>query len=241
MIIIRKTLCLFILVGFQLSLLGNELPSNAELRDLMLKNWGLIEDYEVDIKLSLDIPGFRMPSRSIHYLYKAPDMSKVEVKGFAIVPKQGIQPFITFLKDSLTFKILADTMVNNKAVFEVAIDDTFMNRAGRISFYVDQRSGSIYEAWVIHDKHEFFHLNSEYTELKGITLPQSTEIKMQFPPEFKNIQRLGKKPTDMKTFNSNMTDEWVEGSISIKFDNYKVNQGIPDYRFEDDAEDTIQD
>ncbi len=207
----------------------------------MLKNWEQIEDYEVDIKLSLNIPGFRMPSRNIHYLYKAPDKSKVEVKGFAIVPKQGIQPFFTFLKDSLSFKIVADTLVNSKPVFKVVIEDTFMNRAGRITFFVDQITGSIYEAWVTHDKHEFFHLKSEYTLVNGITLPQSTEIRMQFPPEFKNIQRLGKKPTEMKSFNTNITEEWIEGSISIKFDNYKVNQGLPDYRFEDDDEAIIQD
>jgi hypothetical protein len=38
-----------------------------------------------------------------------------------------------------------------------------------------------------------------------------------------------------------MTNEWLDGSISIQFKNYKVNRGIPDYMFEDETEDAIQD
>ncbi len=236
-----KTLFLLILIATQLSLSAKELPSGTEIRDLMLTSWEQVEDYEVDLKLSLNIPGFRMPSRKIHYLYKAPDKSKVEVKGFAIVPKQGIQPFFTFFKDSLNLEVIADTSVNNKPVFEVAIEDTFMNRAGRITFFIDQITGSIYQAQVSSEGQIFFSLNSEYVNVNGISLPKSTDISMQFPPEFKNIQRLGKKPTDMKSFDAGITDELIEGSISIKFDNYKVNQGIPDYVFDDNDEDIIQD
>ncbi len=223
------------------SLIARDLPESEALTDLMLSNWERIEDYEVDIKLALDIPGFRMPSRKIHYLYKAPDKSKVEVKGFAIVPKQGIQPFFTFLRDSLDLKVISDTLVSGKAVYEVALEDTFMNQAGKISFFVDQMNGNIYQAWVTHDEQEFFRLKSQYDEVDGIYLPTSTEISMTFPPEFKNMQRLGKKPTDMREFESQMTDEWLNGSISIKFKNYKVNRGIPDYKFDDPVEDAIQD
>lgn len=232
---------ILVLLLLQMSVAGQNLPSNSKLYALMLKSWEQIEDYEVDIKLSLNIPGFRMPSRKIHYLYKAPDMSKVEVKGFAIVPKQGIQPFFTFLKDSLSLKAVAETTLNGKPVFEIALDDTFMNIAGQIGFYIDQVTGSIYEAWAIHDERKFFSLKSEYTEINGISLPKSTDIQMQFPPDFKNIQRLGQKWNDMQDFEANMTDEWLEGSIGIIFKNYKVNQGIPDYRFADDEEDLIQD
>jgi hypothetical protein len=207
----------------------------------MLGNWERIEDYEVDIKLALDIPGFRMPSRKIHYLYKSPDKSKVEVKGFAIIPKQGIQPFFTFLRDSLSLQVLNDSLVNGKAVYEVALEDTFMNQAGKISFFVEQKTGNITEAWVVHDSREFFRLTSEYDEVDGIYLPKSTVISMTLPPDFQNIQRLGKKPTDMRDFEAQMTNEWLDGSISIQFKNYKVNRGIPDYMFEDETEDAIQD
>lgn len=232
---------LILLFLFPFTAPAKELPSSEELHQLMVKSWSQIEDYEVDIRLAIKIPGFRMPSRKIHYLYKAPDKSKVEVKGFAIVPKQGIQPFFTFLKDSLSLQIVADTSLNGKPVFEVMLQDTFMGRAGELGFYIDKESGSIYQAWAIHEDQRFFNLESIYEEQNGISLPVSTEIKMKFPPDFQNIQRLGKKPNEMKAFNARMTDEWLDGSISIQFKDYEVNQGIPDYRFEDEAEETIQD
>jgi len=237
----RNLLSFLILVSLNLSLFAVERTEEINISELMTKSWVQIEDYEVDIKLSLNIPGFRMPSRKIHYLYKAPDKSKVEVKGFAIVPKQGIKPFFTFLNDSISFEITADTIINNQPAFEVVIEDTFMTRAARIVFYVNQNSGDIYQVSVTHEGHEYFRLESEYTVVNGISLPLSTEINMQFPPQFKNIQRLGKKPTEMKSFNETWTDEWVAGSVKIKFDDYKVNQGIPDWVFEENEEDIIQD
>ena len=241
MIYIKNILLLLMLFSLPANLNSADPPSSDDLKVLMLSNWEKIEDYEVDIKLALDIPGFRMPSRKIHYLYKAPDKSKVEVKGFAIVPKQGIQPFFTFLKDSLELQIVSDLVVEGKAVFEVALEDTFMNEAGKINFYVEQQTGNVLEAWVIHNNQEFFRLKSEYEMQDGIQLPVSTNIQMTFPPDFKNLQRLGKKPTELKDFQATITDEWLKGSVNITFKNYILNQGIPDYRFEDEASDRIQD
>ena len=219
---------------------AGERPSSTEIRALMLKNWSLIKDYEVSITLAIHIPGFRMPARKIHYYYKAPDKSKVEVKGFAIVPKQGLQPFFTFLKDSVNLQVTGDSLLAGKAVFKVVLADTFMQKAGRIQLLVDQHNGSIYEARVFHDGHPFFHLTTAYTLVEGLPLPQETRITMQFPPEFKNIQRLGKKPRDMKAFEAGITDEWIEGSITISFEDYALNRGLPDYLFEE-AEESIQD
>jgi hypothetical protein len=236
-----KKLLPILLLSLAAASSAQEYPSQKALQDLMMGNWERIEDYEVDIKLELDIPGFRMPSRNIHYMYKAPNLSKVEVKGFAIVPKQGIQPFFTFLRDSVSLQVVSDSLVKGESFFEVTLQDTFMNEPGTINFLVNQKTGNISEAWVIHDGREFFRLNSEYDQVDGIYLPTSTSIRMTFPPDFKNLQRLGKKPTEMRDFDASMTDEWLNGSIKIQFKNYKVNRGIPDYKFEDQAEETIQD
>ncbi len=238
---IYKNILIALVLCSSAGLFAQSYPSQKELQNLILENWERIEDYEVDIKLDLDIPGFRMPSRKIHYMYKSPDMSKVEVKGFAIVPKQGIQPFFTFLRDSVSLQIVNDTLLNGESFFEVTLEDTFMNELGTINFLVNQRTGNITDAWVIHDGREFFRLVSEYEKVDGIFLPTSTSIKMTFPPDFKNLQRLGKKPTQMRDFDASMTDEWLDGSITINFKNYKVNRGIPDYKFDDETEDAIQD
>ncbi len=241
MIHIYRTFIFILGLSISIGSTAQDYPSQLELQSLMLGNWEQIEDYEVDIILALDIPGFRMPSKKIHYLYKSPDKSKVEVKGFAIVPKQGIQPFFTFLRDSVSLQIVNDSLVNGKPVYEVTLEDTFMNEPGKINFFVNRETGNITEAWVMHDGREFFHLHSEYAEVNGIHLPTSTTINMTFPPDFRNMQGLGKKWTEMQDFESQMTDEWLKGSISIQFKKYKVNQGIPDYMFEDETEDAIQD
>ena len=87
----------------------------------------------------------------------------------------------------------------------------------------------------------FFQMTTQYTQVKGLYLPEATDITMYFPPDFQNFQRLGRKPTEMKAFDAQMTDEWLEGTIAIRFDDYDVNQGLPDSLFEDPETDTIQD
>ena len=68
-----KILPIIIMLCVSVGSIAQDYPDQKELQDLMLGNWERIEDYEVDIKLALDIPGFRMPSRNIHYMYKAPE------------------------------------------------------------------------------------------------------------------------------------------------------------------------
>ncbi|MCF7808630.1 MAG: hypothetical protein K9M49_08750 [Candidatus Marinimicrobia bacterium] len=212
-------------------LFAQDTSDRDALYELMTANWKKIQDYEVDIRLSVKIPGFRMPSRKIHYLFKAPDMNKVETKGFAIVPKQGIQPFFTFLNDSLDIQHVKDTTFQGRPVHEYAYEDTFMNREGQIGFFIDRDTGNIYQVWAIHEDIRFFEMTTGYAFEEGIYVPNETNIQMKFPPNFRNIQGLGKKWNEMQDFEALRTDEWLDGSIKIRFSKYKINQGIPDDRF----------
>lgn len=221
---------LILTLGFT-NLIAEEKPDQDAIHELMTANWKKIKDYEVDIKLSVKVPGFRMPSRKIHYLYKTPDMNKVETKGFAIVPKQGIQPFFTFISDSLRIEHVKDTSFQGRPVYEYAYEDTFMNRAGRIGFFIDRDTGNIYQVWAIHEDIRFFEMTTGYAFEDDIYVPSETNIHMKFPPDFRNIQGLGKNWNEMQDFDAMKTDEWLDGSIQIKFSKYRINKGIHDDRF----------
>ena len=51
--------------------------------------FNLINDYQVDMAIELDIPAFRIPKKK-YKVYKRPNKIKVKSKGFGILPKTGL-------------------------------------------------------------------------------------------------------------------------------------------------------
>ena len=79
-----------IIIGLGFPLLWSSPPTFSAIRDSVLFRFEAIENYSVDIKISVEMTGFRMPRKKIKMLYKKPDKMKIETLGFAIVPKMGL-------------------------------------------------------------------------------------------------------------------------------------------------------
>jgi hypothetical protein len=230
---------ILILLFSTTALVGQDLPDFNEVRDLIMGNLSQIEDYEMDMVMSIDIPGFRMPRREIHYMFKAPDKVKVDVQGFAVVPREGIQPFVSFLSDSLTFDVRDQREYNDQMVYEIGFQDTFQTNEADITLLVDVSTGTIPKGSVVIDGVEMFTTETEYKEVnKGIWLPEYSVVTMNFPPDFKRMQTFGMRPDEFRKLDAEIetNPEWVKGTITLEFKKYKVNRGIPDWKFEEEEE-----
>ncbi len=211
----------------------------ASIKDAVLANWSRVEDYEVWMEMSIDLPGFRMPSRKVHYLYKAPDQVKVDVQGFAVVPREGIQPFTRFFTDSLDLQIDTTELVGGRELTVVSFQDTFQHKLAILRLWVDKERGTVPRGVVEFDGDEFFRTETRYVRVKeGIWLPEHSELHLRMPPDFKRMQGLGKMPVDMERLDREIeaNPEWVTGQILLEFRKYKVNRGIPDHVFEEETE-----
>ncbi|MBT7973031.1 MAG: hypothetical protein HN687_02630, partial [Candidatus Marinimicrobia bacterium] len=60
------------------SLLVAQTPSIEQIRDNIISQFDRINDYQVDIKISVKMTGFRMPNKKIHMYYKKPGKIKVK-------------------------------------------------------------------------------------------------------------------------------------------------------------------
>ncbi len=218
---------------------AQELPAYTEIRDLILKNITSIEDYEVDMVMSIDIPGFRMPRREVHYMYKAPDKVKIDVQGFAVVPREGIQPFMRFLTDTLMFDVIGESTLDGRPVFEISFEDTFEYSAASINLFIDAERGTVPKGVVFIEDVEMFSTETRFVEAaEGIWLPERSRVRMHFPPDFKRMQQFGKMPNEIRTLDEEIkaNPEWIDGFITLEFRNYRLNRGIPDYEFEEEDE-----
>ena len=49
-----------------------------------------VEDYQVNMVISIDIPAFRMPKKKYTVFFKQPDQIKIKSRGFGLLPRTGM-------------------------------------------------------------------------------------------------------------------------------------------------------
>lgn len=219
-------------------------PTEKDLKALILKNLEDIHDYEVMINIQINMPGLRMPEKEVKYYFKEPNKSKLDSKGFAVVPKDGIMPFTNVLKsDSLSITYLAETDFFGHQVYIVTLADSLLHEGMQARLWIDRETGIVHQGIMQVDGTDLITVKFEY-ELVDDTayLPVSTEVRLKLPSGFRGLKMLGKNPVDAKKLRDSMkdNDEFVTGLINLEFYNYKLNRSIPDDFFEDEAETKVK-
>jgi len=68
-----------------------------EIQKKIIKEFSKIDDYKVDINVKINMTGFRMPKKKIKMFFKKPNKLNIKTKGFAIIPKNGINSPTLFI------------------------------------------------------------------------------------------------------------------------------------------------
>jgi len=232
------------------ALSAEEYPDDKMLLKLMRSNYENIEDYQVTINVSVSVPGLRMPRKEIQYYFKAPDKSKIDASGFAMVPREGVTPFFQFINDdSIRVKVIGDTLLVDYQVFIVELELPEIDEEGghldntELKLWVDQKNGLIHRGILRSGNIDFITAMFRYQRIDGLAwLPSETIVELQFPPEFRNIQMFGKDPVDAKKYRDSLQDidNLVNGNVELEFSDYKLNRGLPDKLFEDEETEKAQ-
>ncbi len=240
-----------------LSIVFGQSMTIEKIRDNVIAQFEQINDYQVDTKISVKMTGFRMPKKKIRINYKRPDKIKVETKGFAILPKTGVDgnpsEFLDMLKHVTDIK---RTIHNNTPFYKI------MGKVERDSLkiplkvnkddipeitmdvFVDAKKWVITEVGVYMDSESVFTFQTDYTEIEGIHVPEKSVFKIGIKGISKwsagNPVDLGGPGSERKEFETMAKnagfdpkkDEFV-GEMVMTFTKYKVNQGIDDQIFEE--------
>jgi hypothetical protein len=202
-----------------------------------------IQDYQVELEVSLDMPKLRMPRKRMTLTFKQPDKTRLEAKGFAMVPRRGL----ALAPDSLLKEIQRLT-VRGDTIFDghpchilrgsmVESDE----KAIKADILVDSNIWVLRGMVTLLDTTEIMQLVIDYVETApGIYLPSETRMHFQLSEGFiQSNTRHGRSfdpddPDDPDiTESSFFDDEEIEGSATIRFSRYRVNHGVPDSYFED--------
>ena len=226
-----------------------------QIRNNIISQFNRINDYQVDIKISVKMTGFRMPKKKIHIYYKKPNKIKVETRGFAILPNIGADgnpsKFLDMLKhvteikrtirDNNPFYRIMGKVNQDSLKIPVSVKkDETPNIT--MDVFVDAKKWIITEVGVYLDSESVFTFKTDYIEVSDVMVPTRSVFKIGV----KGISRwttqnpfdFGGPGSDREEFekiakNAGFDpekDEFV-GEMIMIFSKYKVNQGIDDALF----------
>ena len=209
--------------------------------------FNLINDYQVDMAIELDIPAFRMPKKKYKVYYKRPNKIKVKSKGFGILPKTGLftSPNDNFdnLKNMKLVNYYDQDNINDILIVGDLIVDSLKlempNEYSRITFNPIVEVKIDTSKWVIKnvttklDTLKLFQINNYYQDYDEYYMPHKSVVKYYIKDK-KLFNWLNKDAGNVmgKENLPNSNNSIVEGTIIVNYKKYKINKGIKDKIFD---------
>ncbi len=221
---LKRQLFLFMLIAFV------ALPQSdgGKILEQVKKKFNAIKDYEVDVKIKIDVEFLKVPDNDATLYYKAPD--KVTMKTgdkFALMPKEGLNfnP-ANLLNGKYTSVLEGDAKINGKPHYIAKVIP--MGGDGNVvlsTLWIDKSSYFISRVETTTKNSGTFQLDMVYPANSKYPLPSSMTFsfevgKFNFPKGFGGNKK-EKNPASTNT----------PGKVYITYKNYKINKGIPDSIF----------
>lgn len=200
----------------------------------VLESFNKIEDYEVNVKIKVDVDFLKVPDTEAKIYFKQPDKVQFESETFAMLPREGFDfsPSSLLKKKYTSFFVKLDTVDNFKtSVIKVIplgeTDDVILS-----TLWVDQSKNVIRKVESTTKTKGTFAIELKYDHV-GVNYPlpsmmifsfniDKTNLPMGFDGEFGSGNKPKKK--DIKPTTT--------GKVYVTYSNYKINTGIPDKVFE---------
>ena len=208
-----------------------------------------INNYQVDMVISIAIPAFRMPKKKYKVYFKQPDKIKVKSRGFGLLPKTGmftspIENFsnlsnIRFSKDFSRTEPNEIMLVGDLVLDSLALD--VPNEYAKLTFKptvdvkVDTQNWVITQVLTKIDTVKIMEINNFY-DIVDDSFYMPIRSTVEYYVKDARLSKWINK--DIGTImgnnhNMNIESDMVKGLISVNYAKYRVNRGIKDSIFED--------
>ena len=243
MIINSRIILLFLLYSFLLSYENDE---DYYIRKTNEK-FNEVNDYQVEMIIRVKVPAFRMPKKKYKVFYKNSNKIKIKSKGFGILPKTGLFTSPNDNFDNLkNITMIYDQDLSNHVILkgDLIVDSLkfdMPNEYSRITFdpIVEVKIDTI--NWVIKnvttklDTLKLFQINNNYNIYNDkYYMPKKSTVKY-FIKDKKLFNWINKDASNVigqgKEL-ANQNNSIVEGTITVEYNNYKINKGIKDKIFD---------
>jgi outer membrane lipoprotein-sorting protein len=208
-----KSVFLFLLICFTVSDASAQNKDPDEILDGVKEAFKMIEDYEVDIQIKIDVDFLKVPDSEAKLYFKQPNKIHVEAEKFALLPREG-----------LDFSPLGLLSGKYTALYEQDGDIILS------TFWVDQTRDLIIRMESTKKPTGTFTIDFTY-EKYGDNYELPSQMEFTFTVDKMMFPRGMDGQSDADDDNDNESDS-TTGKVYITYANYKVNQGLPDELFE---------
>jgi outer membrane lipoprotein-sorting protein len=194
----------------------------------------LVEDYQADVQIKAAIPFIKVPIAKAKIYFKQKDKFKVESKGIAILPKQGMSDLTGFLSNEKKYSaVLGEAKtINEHKTRLISILPTDENSEIILAkVYISTSEDLIYRTVLTTKSSGTVSIDYEYNLNKKYGLPN----KMTFTVDIKKFKMPKSVASDIRNKEKQKKYKDNEkGTIVLTFSNYLVNKGISDDVFKKD-------
>lgn len=188
-----------------------------------------VKDYTADVKIKLDLAFLKMSDSQAKVYFKAPDKFKIDSKGFAMLPKEGINynP-AKFMKGDYTSIYIKDEKIDGNDCFVVKVipnNDTV--EVVLTTLFIDKSNYFIRQIASTTKRGGNIKINLTYNSNKKYPLPD--KVQFTFNADESNAEKKIKE-TD-KNVRRQMNAQNISGSVYIYYSNYEINKGLSDKIF----------
>jgi hypothetical protein len=219
------------MIFFSVSDFFSQIKDPDEILDGVKEAFKKIEDYEVDIRVKIDVEFLKVPDSEAKLYFKQPNKIHVESEKFALLPRQGLDfSPLGLISGKYTALYEQEDTIRNIPTSVVKIIP--LGNDGDIilsTFWVDQTRNLIIRMESTKKPTGTFtidftyKISDDYYELPSQMEFTFTVDRMMFPRGMD-----GQSDDD----DSNDKSDNTTGKVYISYTNYKVNQGLPDELFE---------
>ena len=234
----------FIISSFALC---EENKNATEIINKTEQRFRMINDYQVNMVISINIPAFRMPKKKYTVFFKQPNQVQIKSKGFGLLPRTGM-----FTPPSENFNNLTDVTINHTAdslgygsvmlrgnliVDSLAIkmpnDYAKLTFKPTVDVVIDTSQWVITRVITKIDTIKIMEINNIYDFVDGsYFLPIRSTV--EYFVKDARISKWLKKDIGTIVGNQesiNIKSDMVRGEITVIYNKYKVNRGINDSIF----------
>jgi len=224
-------LIFFFQLGFAQTKDGHEIIEKVK------KKFSEVKDYQVDVKIIVDVNFLKVPPTEAKILFKQPDKVKIKAQGFAMLPKEGLNftPHSLFQKEYTSF-YERDEMYNgvNCAVIKV-IPLGEVNQVILSTVWIDKQKSVIKKVESTTKMNGTFTIDFDYGTEGNSLLP--SQMVFSFDVSKMNIpNNMAGAMNDDPDAPKKKKNKLSKGTVKVIYSNYKVNLGIDDSLFEEKKE-----
>lgn len=227
-----------LIVGLFLFLIQSGFSQSKDAEEIIksvISNFNKVNDYQVDVKIKVDVEFIKVPETKAKIYFKQPDKVHLESEGFAMLPKNGMEfSPSSLIKKDYTAIYEQDVDLNGLKTSVVKVIP--LGDHGEVilsTLWIDQQKQVIRKVESTTKTNGTFTIDFSYDD--NIKYPLPSKIIFSFNMDKMNIPstingQTNNEKSDKKNINS---DSRTKGKVIVYYSNYLVNKGVSDSIFEE--------